>query len=769
MKKLFFIALILISFQGIGQVYQAMPQAGYGPVKRFLIDSVLTIPMGKITLRNITGGRDTAQIRYNIADSSMYVYSGYQWIKLGSGTSGWGLTGNASTVAGTNFIGTTDAVGFDIRTNNTIRQSITSGGNVGIGTTSPVSKLHVTGAIRGTDSLVLTGLTSSAGTKALRYNTSTGSVSYADTLVSLTNGSVGYGNGGVLTGGNKLTFDGQVFNVNDNAGNRMLSVDNVNRTFYAGDIDGGYNTSYYSLDDVTETAIVAARNINLNASTRLYVSGVAGIGTTPDASAQLEVGSSSKGFLIPRMTTTGRNAIPSPATGLLIWNTTDSTLNQYRGLSGWAAIGSTYSAGYGLSLATTTFSADTAIVSTKAWRQKGVDSVVGLLGSYLPLAGATYSTTSGDGLALTTSTLTTGNLMKLTNTSTVNNGAGLLSIVSSGANSTASKTTYGQQISVTNTGTTSTNVGLLVTTSGGTNNYAALFTGNVGIGVTTPINTLDVVRGTAGTMTKGTYETASFERNADMKFGIYTSSASSADGASLAFGQTNLKANSNTVYPGFEMQYSYSATPETNKMVWNYLGRNASGSVTNYGTEIIKLYASGLVAINYASSAGVTVESKLAVGANSAAASSIVDITSTTKGLLIPRMTTTQMNAISSPATGLQVYNTTTSSNNLYDGTGWKQNATLGYVDKSANYTILTTDEIINCTTAAITITLPTAVGASGKNYTIINSTSGDVTINTTSSQTIGNLNTATSLTLANDKSVILVSSNAAWKIKAIY
>ena len=56
----------------------------------------------------------------------------------------WSLLGNAGTVAATNFIGTTDAIDFRIRTNNTEKVSITSGGNVGIGTTTPtVAKLQV--------------------------------------------------------------------------------------------------------------------------------------------------------------------------------------------------------------------------------------------------------------------------------------------------------------------------------------------------------------------------------------------------------------------------------------------------------------------------------------------------------------------------------------------------------------------------------------------------------------------------------------------------
>jgi hypothetical protein len=44
---------------------------------------------------------------------------------------------------------------------------------------------------------------------------------------------------------------------------------------------------------------------------------------------------------------------------------------------------------------------------------------------------------------------------------------------------------------------------------------------------------------------------------------------------------------------------------------------------------------------------------------------------STTKGFLPPRMTTTQKNAISSPATGLQVYDTTLNQMSYYNGTTW--------------------------------------------------------------------------------------------------
>jgi nitrogen fixation protein len=52
-------------------------------------------------------------------------------------------------------------------------------------------------------------------------------------------------------------------------------------------------------------------------------------------------------------------------------------------------------------------------------------------------------------------------------------------------------------------------------------------------------------------------------------------------------------------------------------------------------------------------------------------ASALVQMTSTTKGFLPPRMTTTQKNAISSPAAGLVVYDTTDNKHYGYDGTTW--------------------------------------------------------------------------------------------------
>ena len=61
----------------------------------------------------------------------------------GSAQDTWNSTGNTGTNPTTNFIGTTDAKDWVVKTNNTERLRINSGGSVGIGTSSPQEMLHV--------------------------------------------------------------------------------------------------------------------------------------------------------------------------------------------------------------------------------------------------------------------------------------------------------------------------------------------------------------------------------------------------------------------------------------------------------------------------------------------------------------------------------------------------------------------------------------------------------------------------------------------------
>jgi hypothetical protein len=78
-------------------------------------------------------------------NGQVLTWNGSAWVPQSS-AAGWGLTGNTGTSPSTNFIGTSDNVDFVLRTNNTERARITSGGLVGVGTTPTTAKLQISDA-----------------------------------------------------------------------------------------------------------------------------------------------------------------------------------------------------------------------------------------------------------------------------------------------------------------------------------------------------------------------------------------------------------------------------------------------------------------------------------------------------------------------------------------------------------------------------------------------------------------------------------------------
>jgi hypothetical protein len=79
----------------------------------------------------------------------------------------------------------------------------------------------------------------------------------------------------------------------------------------------------------------ASNNLEVKNADDTFGAGLS-VGAALNASAILQADSTTKGFLPPRMTTTERNAIASPAAGLMIYNTTTAKLNVYT--TAWEAI-----------------------------------------------------------------------------------------------------------------------------------------------------------------------------------------------------------------------------------------------------------------------------------------------------------------------------------------------------------------------------------------------------------------------------------------------
>ena len=138
-------------------------------------------------------------------------------------------------------------------------------------------------------------------------------------------------------------------------------------------------------------------------------------------------------------------------------------------------------------------------------------------------------------------------------------------------------------------------------------------------------------------------------------------------------------------------------------------------------------------------------------------ASAALDITSTTAGLLIPRMTNAQRQAISNPAAGLQVFVTDFDSGSFmfYNGTEW---GTLSFTKKRPDAPIIGTATLGN-TEATVPFTAPSSDGGSAiTSYTATSSPGG---ITGTLSQSGSGSITVTGLTNATAYTFTVTATNA--------
>jgi hypothetical protein len=228
-------------------------------------------------------------------------------------------------------IQSTDGVTFNNRFN-----IVGSTGNVGINQTTDAGfRLDVNGTARVQSSLEVVSVNAgssliqqwsyssapSAYRLQLNTNVSTGIVKYSFDLL---NNSTSFSNNLVLDRGN--IGIGQISPL------RRLDVASDGTNWGSAIFGGAGGTDKIQIGNLSSVATIAAVNSAASAFTNISIAPQGGnvlIGTSTDvASAVLQVSSTTKGFLPPRMTTTQRTAISSPAEGLIVVQT-DGTQGLY--------------------------------------------------------------------------------------------------------------------------------------------------------------------------------------------------------------------------------------------------------------------------------------------------------------------------------------------------------------------------------------------------------------------------------------------------------
>jgi hypothetical protein len=148
--------------------------------------------------------------------------------------------------------------------------------------------------------------------------------------------------------------------------------------------------------------------------------------------------------------------------------------------------------------------------------------------------------------------------------------------------------------------------------------------------------------------------------------------------------------------------------------------------------------------VNAAPANGVIISGQVGVGTNSPNASAAMDVTSVTGGLLPPRMTATQMNAIAAPATGLVVLNTTTNCLEYYSGISW-QTVVCPCSGPPATPGSITGATSICASSAGNVYSIATVANATSYNWTVpagatITAGTGTTSITVTFGSTSGNI-----------------------------
>jgi hypothetical protein len=290
---------------------------------------------------------------------------------------------------------------------------------------------------------------------------------------------------------------------------------------------------------------------------------------------------------------------------------------------------------------------------------------VGSAGAFVTFNGALGTPSSGTltnctipAFALTGTTLASNVVTSsLTSVGTIATGTwqGTSIAIGYGGTGSTSNTSVGALLYGTGTttranlaGNTSTTMAVLTQTGNGSASAAPVWTSTTGTG--------NVVRDTSPTLNNPTASTSSG-----------STAALIVSGPTTAVDTLQIKGTTTSSYSSIGLM------DNTNAQRGSF---GYGGSTAGAYASTVFFNATGGAPMTFGTAATermrLTSTGEFGIGTNSPSTKALVDMTSTTKGFLPPRMTTTQRDAITSPPAGLMVYNSSTNKLNFYNGSAWE-------------------------------------------------------------------------------------------------
>jgi hypothetical protein len=377
-------------------------------------------------------------------------------------------------------------------------------------------------------------------------------------------------------------------------------------------------------------------------------------GSPADNSALLDVKSTTKGVLVPRLTQAERNAIASPANGLLVYQTEAPAGFYFYNGSAWVAIGGAAGWALGGNAATATDFIGTTTDQPLRFRANNTEHARLTQKGALELGFGTFNNLFiGQGAGAATD-LANNNVQTFPNTF-IGHQAGQ-------ANTTGAANLFvGHQAGAANTtGSLNHFVGYgagQANTTGGNNHFAGFQAGRAN--TTGRDNHFVGYRAGEANTTGGNNHFAGFQAGLNNTGGSFNHFVGNGAGFNNTTGSQN-------TFLGFQAGVA-NQTGSGNV----FLGYQAGVSLVNPSDQlaIANNENTSLITGNFAAGQ---------VGINTVAApSAALDVQSTDKGVLVPRLTLLQRTGIASPADGLLVYQAEAPAGfYFYNGTAWVALAT---------------------------------------------------------------------------------------------